>query len=443
MKAVNFFLLIVVGGVESLVCPDDQLKCGSVDCYDPTIQNCIENDGICYSSDQYCYNDTIVCNNNELVCDIQSSTGPICYDPSEYGCYDNGVCPLYLSCSAKCVDDYDTACANNQTLCPGFDARLYYEFYTDRLDVCGPQQQCYDNTITVCLNGTTLCPGANAQLCGTECFDPDKQICVNDIIQCLSSCNGRCYSNAQFCYNNTIICNNNELVCDIQSSISPLCYDPSRYGCYENGICQHYMSCGGRCVNDIFTACANNQTLCPGFYALFYSLFYKDRLDVCGPQQQCYDNTVSVCLGDNSTVCPIGNQLCSGLCYDPRSQYCAGGNNTIYCLSNPSESNCLSTTTMTTSMPLTNVSNCCGTQECTTNSDCCQSDSLECQCYRHITSDVYGSCHNPYTIPVCADGCPVEGKCKSDSDCCKCQCAEVTLTDLDGNLLTKKRCIQR
>ena len=252
-------------------------------------------------------------------------------------------------------------------------------------------------------------------------------------------------------------------------------------------------------VNEYYIACAKNHSLCPGLHAWSYYNYYQDRLDVCGPQQQCYDNTVSICLGDNGTVCSIGNQLCSGVCYDPRFQYCIGGDNTIYCLNNPSEPNCPSSTTETTStspipstteiastsqipstnettstspiptttettstspiptttettstspipsttMALTNVSGCCGAQECTTNSDCCQPSSLECQCYRHITSDVYGSCLNPYTIPICAEGCPVEGKCKFDSDCCKCQCAEVTFTDPDGQSTTKKRCVRR
>ena len=229
---------MIASGVESLICPDGQLECGSVGCYDPTIQGCIENNGgleclnscngACYSNAQYCYNNKIICNSNQLVCDIESLTNPTCYDPGRYGCYNNGICEHYLSCGAQCVNDYYIACANNQTLCPGFDAWDYYVDvdFVGRLDTCGPQQNCYDKALSVCLNGTTICQGTNAQLCGTICFNPDIYICVNDIIQCLNSCNGACYSNAQYCYNNKIICNSNQLVCDIESLTNPTCYDP-------------------------------------------------------------------------------------------------------------------------------------------------------------------------------------------------------------------------
>ena len=207
MKAVSFFLLIVARGVESLVCPDGQLACGSIGCYDPTIQGCIGNNG------------SIGCLHS---CTVQSSASPICYNPSTHGCFDNGVCEHYLSCGGHCVNEYYIACAKNRSLCPGLHAWSYYNYYQDRLDVCGPQEQCYEKTVSVCLNGATVCQGMNAQLCGTECFYPDIQICVNDTITCRNPCN-------------------------VQSSASPICYDPSTHGCYDNGVCEHYLSCGGHC----------------------------------------------------------------------------------------------------------------------------------------------------------------------------------------------------
>ena len=572
MKAISLFFLIVASGVESLVCPDGQLECGSAGCYDPTIQGCSEN------------NNGIQCLNP---CYVDSSPDPVCYNPSTHVCSDNKLCELYLSCGGQCVNDFFIACARNQTRCPGFHAWSYYYYYSNRLDVCGPQQQCYDNTMSVCLNGTRVCDGLNPQLCGTECFNPDLRICVNGTIACrypcyvdsspdpvcynpsthvcsdnklcelYLSCGGQCvndffiacaknqtrcpgfhawsyyyyYSNRldvcgpqQQCYDNTMsVCLNGTRVCDglnpqlcgtecfnpdlricvngtiacrypcyVDSSPDPVCYNPSTHVCSDNKLCELYLSCGGQCVNDFFIACAKNQTRCPGFHAWSYYYYYSNRLDVCGPQQQCYDNTMSVCL-NGTMICSIGSQFCSGVCYDPHFYYCEGGNNTIYCLANPSSPNCPSATTTvpsttttvpsttttvpsstttvpsttttipsttttvpsttttvpstsqfpSTTMALTNVSDCCGAQECTTNSDCCRSGSLECQCYRHTPRDVYGSCLNPYTIPICAEGCPVESKCKFDSDCCKCQCAEVTITDFDGQSITKNRCVRR
>jgi hypothetical protein len=37
----------------------------------------------------------------------------------------------------------------------------------------------------------------------------------------------------------------------------------------------------------------------------------------------------------------------------------------------------------------------------------------------------------------------VQGKCKVDSDCCKCQCASVVFTDPSGISIERKQCVQR
>ena len=357
-------------GDNGIICPIGNQLCSEL-CYNPDLQICANDtlqclnscNGTCYWNTQFCYNNTLICNNNDLVCDIQYysasdgfSTRPACYDPSWDTCLNGTLCQNYLTCGTQCITDYNVACANNQTICPGYDAHLYYDFYKDRLDVCGPQQQCYDKAGGVCLgdNGI-ICPIGN-QLCSELCYNPDLQICANDTLQCLNSCNGTCYWNTQFCYNNTLICNNNDLVCDIQYysasdgfSTRPACYDPSWVTCLNTTLCLNYLTCGTQCITDYNSACANNQTICPGYDAHLYYDFYKDRLDVCGPQQQCYDKAGGVCLGDNGIICPIGNQLCSGLCYDPQLQYCASGNNTIYCLNNPLEDICLTTTTQITS----------------------------------------------------------------------------------------------
>ncbi|CAF1648271.1 unnamed protein product, partial [Rotaria magnacalcarata] len=185
--------------------------------------------------------------------------------------------------------------------------------------------------------------------------------------------------------------------------------------------------------------------------------YYANNVNLCGPQQICYDNTTSVCLGVNGTVCPVGNQLCAGICYNPQSQYCIGGNNSVYCLSNPSSSSCLytstttlvptatidPTTTIATTTPVVVSGSCCAVQNCTRNFDCCQRGSVECQCYRQNQADAYGSCSNLYVTPPCGNSCPVQSRCKEDSDCCRCQCAEVRFTDTDGGLYIKKQCAPR
>jgi hypothetical protein len=178
-----------------------------------------------------------------------------------------------------------------------------------------------------------VCP-TGQQPCGSiGCYDPTIQGCSNTniTIKCINSCNGTCYSNSQYCYNNTKVCNNGELICNVTtngyfsySSLGLTCYNPSQYVCSNNTLCSSQYSCGTQCLVDYISACANNETICSGFYFWDYYYYSNRYLNVCGPQQQCYDNTTSVCLGNNDTLCPIGNQLCSGICYDPQSKYCFG-----------------------------------------------------------------------------------------------------------------------
>ncbi|CAF1129700.1 unnamed protein product [Adineta steineri] len=215
--------------------------------------------------------------------------------------------------------------------------------------------------------------------------------------------------------------------------------------CSNATLCAYQYSCGNQCYSNYQSACVNNETICINSLYNVYGINYQQTARVCGPQKQCYDITTGVCLDyNNGTVCAIGSQLCSGACYNPQSQYCTGGNNTIYCQSNPSSSLCSVTSTTTTTLTTTVTSStCCTVQNCTTNSDCCQPAPLECQCYRHNATDIYGSCANPNITPICGTSCPVQSKCKQDLDCCKCQCADITFTDSNGQIVTNKQCVRR
>ncbi|CAF2103954.1 unnamed protein product [Rotaria magnacalcarata] len=386
-------------------------------------------------------------------------TNLTCYNSSQSICSNNTLCYPQYSCGTQCLLDYNSVCVNNRTICTGFYFWSYY--YANNVNLCGPQQICYDNTTSVCLNGTTVCPGLNGRLCGATCYNPNSQTCTNGTIRCINSCNGTCYSNSQYCYNNTQVCNNGEAVCNVKSYLfsyfptNLTCYNSSQLVCSNNRLCYPQYSCGTQCLADTNSVCVNNRTICTGFN--FWSYYYTNNVNLCGPQQVCYDNTTSVCLGVNGTVCPVGNQLCAGICYNPQSQYCIGDNNSVYCLSNPSSSSCLytstttlvptatidPTTTIATTTPVVVSGSCCAVQNCTRNSDCCQRGSVECQCYRQNQADAYGSCSNLYVTPPCGNSCPVQSRCKEDSDCCRCQCAEVRFTDTDGGLYIKKQCAPR
>ncbi|CAF1265017.1 unnamed protein product [Adineta steineri] len=466
---------------QTTVCPGINSRlCGS-NCYNPDTQicgngtiRCINScNGTCYSNSQYCYNNTKVCSTGESVCNVKYSggfssysLGLTCYNSSLSKCYNNTLCNTQYACGTQCLTDYYSSCANNRTICSGF---YYYSYYYNNpaVMVCGPNQTCYDNSTSVCLNQTTVCSGLNSRLCGSNCYNPDTQICGNGTIRCINSCNGTCYSNSQYCYNNTKICSVGESVCNVQNSNNyfssyPLglnCYNPSSSKCYNNTLCNTQYACGAQCLTNYNSACANNQTICNGFYYYSYYPYGNAAVMVCGPNQTCYDNSISVCIG-NGTLCSIGSQLCNGLCYNPQSQYCIGGNNTIYCTSNPSSPNCpiISTAstpstytvfnndtgiTTTIATPIVPSGSCCAVQNCTQNSDCCGSSSMECQCFRHNTADVYGSCINPFLTPMCGTSCPVQGRCKTDSDCCKCQCVDISFTDVNEQLITKKQCVRR
>ena len=467
-------------GDNDTICPIGNEACSGV-CYNPGLQICVNGivqclnscNGACYWNNQFCYNNVTICYNDQLICDLQYYTDtdgfvsrPTCYNPSASNCYNNTLCEKYLICGTRCLNLFSEVCVNNQTVCQSDDAYWYNTDARDSFDICGPQQQCYEKTQSVCVgDNDTICPIGN-EACSGVCYNPGLQICVNGIVQCLNSCNGACYWNNQFCYNNVTICYNDQLICDLQYYTDtdgfvsrPTCYNPSASNCYNNTLCEKYLICGTRCLNLFSEVCVNNQTVCQSDDAYWYNTDARDSFDICGPQQQCYEKTQSVCVGDNDTICPIGNEACFGVCYNPQLQYCARGNNTIYCINNPSDKICLTTTTQiisisessnttvmtttTTTTTTTTMGGCCAIQNCTTDSDCCQSASLECQCYRHIQTDVYGSCVNPYTVPVCGDGCPVQVKCKFDSDCCKCQCAQVTFTGADGESVTRKQCVRR
>ena len=357
---------------DTTVCEMSNARLCGTTCFNPFTQICANGtvqclnscNGICYSRFQYCYNNTFICGNHELVCDVKYLNyfsvfprvypepqlwppfGPTCYDPDIYSCYNNSLCAKGYECGMECLIDPNSICVKNQIICNV----LYYWLYTsgDRyLDLCGPQQQCFDNTTSVCLNGTTLCEGLNAQLCGTNCWNSELQTCVNDTVQCLNACNGTCYSSSQYCYNNTKICNKNELVCDVTKdnyfssrSLGLHCYNSSQLICYNGTLCSSQYLCGSQCLTESNSACAKNKTICYGFY---YGSYNRNGryLDVCGPQQKCYDNSTSVCLGNDGILCPIGSALCSGMCYNPQLQYCAGDNSTTYCLNNFSTPDCL------------------------------------------------------------------------------------------------------
>lgn len=387
MWAVSFLLLFSVVHVEPLVCRIGEKPCGSNHCFDPSSEHCINEtatiqclnscNGTCYSNSQYCYNNMKICNNSELVCDIKIYSrdyfplGIRCYDPSQYTCHNNTLCSKEYTCGTQCVDSV-SVCIKNQTISCGFltgyDAHRY-------IGICGPQKQCYFTTSHVCLNRNTVCQQSQ-ELCGGTCYTRIYQNCVNGTVQCRNSCNGTCYLDHQYCYNNSIICKKGQSVCDLKDywypdviSIGLACYDPSSTICYNNELCDPYYLCGTRC-GSYYSICIND-TLCT-----LNSLFDgspSEQMDICGPQQQCYDARESVCLNGTIVCDGLNAQLCGINCFKPDVQICVNG--TVQCLHS-----------------------CNGT--CYSNSQYCYNNEKICY-YNQLVCDVkyFSTLLQPYTRP--------------------------------------------
>ena len=322
----------------SIVCSRSQTKlCGNT-CFDPTKEICINGtvqclnscNGTCYSNQSYCYDNKIICNKSESVCNVtrwtasfSSGFGATCYNQSMVVCLNGGLCDRFFVCGADCLDTF-TTCVNNRTICFGF----YY--WNQNVRLCGPSETCYDTNTHTCAMNTTLCPLSRPQICGSICFDPTKEICINGTVRCLNSCNGTCYSNESYCHDNKIICNRRESVCNVSkpsislSGLSGLtCYDPLWMFCLDSALCERQYVCGARCLN-YSSACADNVTYCEGFS------YWNQNLRLCGRNRTCYDYTSQICMM-NSTVCAINqSELCGTICFDPTKQVCING--TVRCL---------------------------------------------------------------------------------------------------------------
>lgn len=93
--------------------------------------------------------------------------------------------------------------------------------------------------------------------------------------------------------------------------------------CLNNTLCPYYATCAGRCLQDSYSVCVNNRTICSGFYFWNNNNNNNRYMSLCGNQQTCYDNSINTCV-NGTTVCPgINARLCGMICYDPDMQNCS------------------------------------------------------------------------------------------------------------------------
>ncbi|CAF4214257.1 unnamed protein product, partial [Rotaria socialis] len=445
--------------------------------WNPDSQYCINNSlqcinscgGICYSNSQYCYNNAIICNNGQSVCDVTYNPwqyypfGLNCYNSSNLNCLTHGTIHWVLIVTTH---------PNIVVLTTRFAHRIIHvepNVYNIIKVVLTIEQSVRASTIEIpTCNFVVLSNSATTiqlmlvptelrsaryrirnyaeQIAGIQPLNIAPMVVLGVSIRVMAF---------------VILILNIAITAQLFATTANQCYNASQLKCLNNSLCPPNASCASQCLQ-YNQGCANNRTICSGFY------YWNINLQVCGAQQ-CYDPTNTVCLGNNGTVCPIGSQLCSGSCYFAQGEYCVGGSNTVYCLNNPSSLNCsrssstlgsstavpsgVTTTVSTTRINGTSTTSgttytvasgsCCAIRNCTTDSGCCQPMLLECQCYRLNQTDAFGSCVSPNSTSVSGNTCPVQGRCILNSDCCKCECATVSYIDSSGNQLAKKQCIPR
>lgn len=283
-------------------------------------------------------------------------------------------------------------------------------------------------TSTTCSSSQLLCGGG-------ICYDPTIQYCteLGTIVQCAGICGNQCYNpNTQQCFNGTV-CSLNEQLCIVEYDSSNgytynspyyWCYDPLYEVSFNNSLCQHpYRSCNERCLryNEV---CVNNVTVCN--VTSVYHNYELEQIQLCNGI--CFDSAVQQCVDEQVVLC----------IRDPFTQKCIDRSISYSQFLNTTT---LSTSTISTTTKSSVLFRCCSVKQCTINADCCIRDT-EWQCFRHSNQD-YGSCLNPYIEPICAEGCPIQKQCRNDTDCCKCQCAQITVININGTLVTKKQCLPR
>ena len=112
---------------------------------------------------------------------------------------------------------------------------LFYMVDSNSAVICGWTQslcgtQCYSPTQQRCINGIVC--GWTQSLCGTHCYSPTQQKCINGIVcgWTQSLCGTQCYSPTQQRCINGIICGWDQSLCGTQ------CYTPSQQRCRANNV---------------------------------------------------------------------------------------------------------------------------------------------------------------------------------------------------------------
>ncbi|CAF3490856.1 unnamed protein product [Rotaria socialis] len=320
---------------QTLTCPGTLKPCGNKYCYDPTTHICSDagtNVTCVATCGEECYNDkTHICINNKI-CTIGTHLCEIRYDayfgkpiePPQLQCYNslNQRCLNHTICHDK-----DRIC-NGQCILYGTSNSWLQSGYEGEYKVCAA-----DN-VTLCTvpQKYTFYKPNQMQACNGTCFDNELglQHCVNGSLQCITTCNNRCYNATTHACLNGTLCNRDEEVCLIDYDLynRPIipptitCYKPSSAKCLNHKLCSRDRICNGQCIvspNSDYLVCANDRrTLCN--ITSYYGSMRPYQMHLCN--DRCYDTTIRQCV--NGVISCIDG-TCGNVCYNSEYQICING----------------------------------------------------------------------------------------------------------------------
>ncbi|UJR13234.1 hypothetical protein I4U23_000256 [Adineta vaga] len=385
----------------------DQIQLCNGSCYDtqhPPLKHCVNGTVQCISicSNQCYYTNSQVCLNNTLctigydICNIGYQFQ--CYDPNYYKCFNNGICDNSRVCGDVCMTGTNQVCANDQhTICNM--TKPYNNYQINQIQLC--LGVCYDSY-------TQLCAAANFSICQ---LDPATQTCMFGNLSSLTTIIPPTTLNGSSTISTST---------PVSSSVSST---SSTVGINTSTASSTVSS------STTLTSTTSSSTLSQEEATSTTTV--KPTSESAYPTTTTASTSTSFSASTNPITVSNSSTITSTL---------SSGTSTITYTTLTSTLSFSSSTPSTTNPSL--EGSCCSIQECTTDADCCI-PGIECQCYHHNQSYTYGSCLNPHVQPICADGCPKEGICMTDTDCCKCQCGTITVTNVNGDIATKKQCVPR
>ncbi|CAF1620004.1 unnamed protein product [Rotaria magnacalcarata] len=410
---------------------------GSVDCISKCSSSCY------YSATHVCINETL-CNINEKLCHINNRPG--CYNPSYYNCLNNTLCRIgyHLCYPGSCYNPASQKClggiiCDNNRICGGKCIIDNYQVCaSDQKTICNvtkPYNSYQPNQIQICLG---VCYDSAVQ----QCTGDPSIICIEDPgnILCLAlNINSSTTTTSSMLLSTT---NGSSFATPTVSSMTSIGINITNSSILTNNSTLRTSTLVS--INSTALTTTSSSSILSSFTSLWTTLKSTLSESILSTTTSS-TSTSAMSSTSTSTTSSISTSTTSATSTRIASSTSTSTTSSTS-TSTTSSTSTSTTSTSTISRPLTSSipslsDSCCAVQQCNKDADCCIRGT-ECQCYRHNQTHEYGACLNSSIKPICSDGCPQAG-CFSDVDCCKCQCGTITMTNVDGQIITRKQCVSR